>query len=166
MSLLDNRPPQRLVHASARAARLRNLRFSRHWEFFDSPRILGPSLQIAVFCPVHFPSPSLFHSIAIMCATCNAAESNGNTNGASANGTNGTNGSSHEGHTLIKSSHNPHPSHKSSPYAPVGDFLSNVSRFKIIGASSSFRRALSELRTIRTLLVVFESQRGAGNEHR
>jgi homocitrate synthase len=89
-----------------------------------------------------------------MCATCNAAESNGNTNGASANGTNGTNGtngSSHDGHTLVKSS----PAHKS-PYAPVGDFLSNVSRFKIIGTSFRSRRALSELRTMRKLIVVYE----------
>ena len=130
-------------------------------ESFDSPRILGPSLQIAAFCPIRFCNPSLSPSIAIMCATCNAAESNGNTNGASANGTNGANGSAPEGHTLVQSAHNPHPTHKS-PYAPVGDFLSNVSRFKIIGTSSSFPRALSELRTKRILLVVFD---GAGKEH-
>ncbi|KAF1993236.1 homocitrate synthase [Amniculicola lignicola CBS 123094] len=49
-----------------------------------------------------------------------------------ANGSNGTaNGSSHNGYTGIQSSHNPHPNHKS-PYQPVGDFLSNVSNFKII----------------------------------
>jgi homocitrate synthase len=99
-----------------------------------------------------------------MCATCNAAESNGNangnTNGASANGTNGVNGNGVEGHTLVKATPIPH---KSSPYAPVGDFLSNVSRFKIIGTSLSCRRALSELRTVRILLVVFD---GAGKGHR
>ncbi len=55
--------------------------------------------------------------------------SNGSTNGDNANG-------SHEGFTGIRSTHNPHPSHKS-PYQPVGDFLSNVSRFKIIGTSDS-----------------------------
>ncbi|KAF2188219.1 homocitrate synthase [Zopfia rhizophila CBS 207.26] len=46
---------------------------------------------------------------------------------------NGTNGTSrnHDDFTAIQSSHNPHPHHKS-PYQPVGDFLSNVSRFKII----------------------------------
>ncbi|KAF2129571.1 homocitrate synthase [Dothidotthia symphoricarpi CBS 119687] len=71
-----------------------------------------------------------------MCATCESAT-------APANGTNGTNGNANgssstndsngdrNGYTGIKSSHNPRLSHKS-PYAPVGDFLSNVSRFKII----------------------------------
>jgi hypothetical protein len=88
--------------------------------------------------PSHTSSTSFSHSTAIMCATCNEAVANGNTNGSSTNdtnGTNGTNGSSHDGFTSIKSSHNPVPHHKSSPYAPVGDFLSNVSRFKIIGTS-------------------------------
>jgi homocitrate synthase len=53
------------------------------------------------------------------------------TNGTNghANGTNGDN--SHPGYRAIESSHNPHPNHKS-PYRPVGDFLSNVSNFKII----------------------------------
>ncbi|KAL9117292.1 MAG: hypothetical protein Q9187_006174 [Circinaria calcarea] len=52
------------------------------------------------------------------------------------NGTNGhadtedKNGSIDE-YTAIQTPHNPHP-HHSSPYRPVGDFLSNVSRFKII----------------------------------
>jgi homocitrate synthase len=55
---------------------------------------------------------------------------NGHANGHS-NGVNGANGNSHEGFSAIKSSHNPHPNHKS-PYQPVGDFLSNVSNFKII----------------------------------
>jgi homocitrate synthase len=56
------------------------------------------------------------------------------TNGS--NGTNGTNGAngSHEGYTSVRTKQNPHPTHKS-PYQPVGDFLSNVSRFKIIGTS-------------------------------
>lgn len=37
----------------------------------------------------------------------------------------------HEGYTAIQSKQNPHP-HQSNPYKPVGDFLSNVSRFQII----------------------------------
>ena len=68
---------------------------------------------------------------------------------APANGTNGANGtSSHEGFTGVRSTHNPHPSHKS-PYQPVGDFLSNVSRFKIIGmpSCSPLRYRRHELRT-------------------
>jgi hypothetical protein len=65
-----------------------------------------------------------------MCPTCEPEQSNG-ANGA--NGANGTNG--HEGFTGVQSHHNPHTTHKS-PYQPVGDFLSNVSRFKIIGTSS------------------------------
>ena len=54
-----------------------------------------------------------------------------------ANGTNGTNSatahpqSGPPGYSAIQSTHNPHPHHRS-PYQPVGDFLSNVSRFKII----------------------------------
>ena len=53
---------------------------------------------------------------------------NGHANGVNgeANGANGD----HPGYTGIQSKHNPHP--HSSPYAPVGDFLSNVGRFKII----------------------------------
>ena len=49
--------------------------------------------------------------------------------------TNGTNGApiSKEGYTGVQTKQNPHPSHRS-PYQPVGDFLSNVGRFKIIGA--------------------------------
>ena len=35
------------------------------------------------------------------------------------------------GFTAIQSPYNPHPTHRN-PYQPVGDFLSNVSRFKII----------------------------------
>ena len=37
----------------------------------------------------------------------------------------------HEGFTSITTKQNPHP-HMKNPYQPVGDFLSNVSRFKII----------------------------------
>ncbi|KAJ5030127.1 homocitrate synthase [Bipolaris maydis] len=46
---------------------------------------------------------------------------------------NGTNGAprSKEGFTGVQTKQNPHPSHRS-PYQPVGDFLSNVGRFKII----------------------------------
>ena len=37
----------------------------------------------------------------------------------------------HEGFTAVQSTQNPHIASRN-PYQPVGDFLSNVSRFKII----------------------------------
>jgi len=37
----------------------------------------------------------------------------------------------HPGFTAVQTKSNPHP-HKSNPYQPVGDFLSNISNFKII----------------------------------
>ncbi|MCJ1440585.1 MAG: Saccharopine dehydrogenase [Stictis urceolatum] len=52
------------------------------------------------------------------------------TNGQATNSTNGANGE-HPGYTAIPSRENPHP-HSRNPYQPIGDFLSNVSRFKII----------------------------------
>ncbi|KAF4551998.1 Homocitrate synthase [Elsinoe fawcettii] len=56
---------------------------------------------------------------------------NGQTNGH-ANGTNGANGS-RAGYTGIEAPQNPHrPTKAANPYQPVGDFLSNVSNFKII----------------------------------
>ncbi|OCK90258.1 uncharacterized protein K441DRAFT_666283 [Cenococcum geophilum 1.58] len=68
-----------------------------------------------------------------MCPPVEEAPTNGTNDHA--NGVNDsndhTNGNSHEGFTSIRSNHNPHP-HYRSPYQPVGDFLSNVSRFKII----------------------------------
>lgn len=69
-----------------------------------------------------------------MCGSCNG-DSNGHA--ANDNGTNGTNGNgnNNEEFVPIKPAYQPPPVHKSSPYAPVGDFLSNVSRFKIIGTS-------------------------------
>ncbi|KAB8621917.1 hypothetical protein FH972_026026 [Carpinus fangiana] len=51
------------------------------------------------------------------------------TNGANGH-SNGTNGDTSDMKPVV-SEHNPHNNHKS-PYAPVGDFLSNVSKFKII----------------------------------
>jgi homocitrate synthase len=63
-----------------------------------------------------------------MCPPVEDSPSNG-ANGH-ANGANGAD-RDHPGYSAIKSQHNPHPHHKS-PYQPVGDFLSNVSRFKII----------------------------------
>lgn len=67
---------------------------------------------------------------------------NGHTNGA--NGTNGskkalvrssqsslTTSSDHNGYTGIHTRQNPH-SNSRNPYQPVGDFLSNISRFQII----------------------------------
>jgi homocitrate synthase len=67
-----------------------------------------------------------------MCPPVEEPTVNGS-NGHAANGVNGTNGTngSHPGYTAIQSQHNPHP-HSSSPYKSTGDFLSNVSRFKII----------------------------------
>ncbi len=32
----------------------------------------------------------------------------------------------------IQTNQNPHPARSANPYQPVGDFLSNISRFKII----------------------------------
>jgi homocitrate synthase len=37
----------------------------------------------------------------------------------------------HPGFTAVRTKSNPHP-HRANPYQPVGDFLSNVSNFKII----------------------------------
>ncbi|MCJ1476518.1 Saccharopine dehydrogenase [Lambiella insularis] len=62
---------------------------------------------------------------------------NGDANGHTTDTANGNpsvtvNGKrSHDGFTAITSKQNPHPNHKN-PYQPVGDFLSNVSRFQII----------------------------------
>lgn len=48
-----------------------------------------------------------------------------------ANGNGATNGDKSE-FSAIETKPAPAPHHKSSPYQPVGDFLSNISRFKII----------------------------------
>ncbi|TVY13844.1 Mitochondrial homocitrate synthase [Lachnellula arida] len=74
-----------------------------------------------------------------MCPSCEpeaAANTNGNghANGTSrgTNGTNGSNGANgHPGFTAVQTKSNPHQ-HRSNPYQPVGDFLSNVNNFKII----------------------------------
>ncbi|KAK2731137.1 Saccharopine dehydrogenase [Myotisia sp. PD_48] len=67
-------------------------------------------------------------------ATDTGAQSNNHTNGA--NGINGTESAiSHEGFTAVQTRQNPHPHVARNPYghnAGVTDFLSNVSRFKII----------------------------------
>jgi len=72
-----------------------------------------------------------------MCPSCEPETNGATTNGAShptingnPNGTVDGNGNL-EGYTAIQTSHNPHI-HNSSPYAPIGDFLSNINRFKII----------------------------------
>lgn len=70
-------------------------------------------------------SPDLFllstpTSQAIMCPSIDETPTNGHSNGAA------------EEFTPIEARPNPVPHHKSSPYQPVGDFLSNISRFKII----------------------------------
>jgi len=84
-----------------------------------------------------------------MCTSCEAAEptnshANGTTNGTSTNGTNGTTNGNHEGFTAIPVKPAPRPTAKAGPYAAVGDFLSNVGNFKIIG--TSFRTKLSILK--------------------
>jgi len=61
-----------------------------------------------------------------MCPTCEPEQTNGH-----ANGTNGNTNGNLEGYTGVQTRNNPRPDHVS-PYKPVGDFLSNVSRFKII----------------------------------
>jgi homocitrate synthase len=78
-----------------------------------------------------------------MCTSCNGDDaSNGHANGTTA--TNGTaNGTSHEGFTPIPIKSAPRPLPKSAPYAAVGDFLSNVGRFKIIGTSCNTCACLS-----------------------
>jgi len=72
-----------------------------------------------------------------MCPSCEpeaAANGNGHANGTSnvTNGSNGSNGANgHPGFTAVQTKSNPHQ-HRSNPYQPVGDFLSNVNNFKII----------------------------------
>ncbi|KAI9770735.1 MAG: Saccharopine dehydrogenase [Geoglossum simile] len=68
-----------------------------------------------------------------MCPPVETNGANGVNGHGHANGTNGAaNGTNrHEGFTSVESRENPHP-HRRHPYQPVGDFLSNVSRFKII----------------------------------
>ncbi|KAI9697284.1 MAG: Saccharopine dehydrogenase [Candelina mexicana] len=57
---------------------------------------------------------------------------NGHTNDAVNGSANGAaNGTSHEGYTGVQTNQNPHIQSRN-PYQPVGDFLSNISRFKII----------------------------------
>ena len=70
-----------------------------------------------------------------MCPTCEPEQANGT------NGTNGTSNGNHEGFTGVQTRNNPRSDHVS-PYKPVGDFLSNVSRFKIIGTSFSYHNTL------------------------
>ncbi|CAG8983971.1 hypothetical protein HYALB_00008832 [Hymenoscyphus albidus] len=70
-----------------------------------------------------------------MCPSCEpteAAPTNGHANGSSNGSSNGaSNGNSHPGFTAVETKSNPH-AHRSNPYQPVGDFLSNVNNFKII----------------------------------
>jgi len=62
-----------------------------------------------------------------MCPSCEPeAATNGN---AQANGS--SNGGAHPGFTAVQTKSNPHAV-RSNPYQPVGDFLSNISNFKII----------------------------------
>ncbi|KAK7635961.1 homocitrate synthase [Phyllosticta citricarpa] len=64
-----------------------------------------------------------------MSPSANSPPANG-VNGHANGHQNGSN-ASHPGFTGIRTAQNPHP-RPSNPYQPVGDFLSNVSRFKII----------------------------------
>ncbi|TVY49634.1 Homocitrate synthase, mitochondrial [Lachnellula occidentalis] len=70
-----------------------------------------------------------------MCPSCEpeaAANANGNGHANGTNGSNGSNGTNgHPGFTAVQTKSNPHQ-HRSNPYQPVGDFLSNVNNFKII----------------------------------
>lgn len=119
-------------------SRISALRFSsspvaRNFDPFLTHLALDSSLQIPAAS--RQSSSLLIPSFtATMCPPVDETPANG-TNGHAANGTSNGTDNGHEGFTGVQSSHNPHPSHKS-PYQPVGDFLSNVSRFKIIGTSS------------------------------
>ncbi|KAI9680208.1 MAG: Saccharopine dehydrogenase [Trizodia sp. TS-e1964] len=66
-----------------------------------------------------------------MCPT--PAQENGHSNGSNGNSVEADLGANlkHPGFTAVTIGQNPHP-HRSNPYQPVGDFLSNISRFKII----------------------------------
>ncbi|KAF4635718.1 hypothetical protein G7Y89_g2366 [Cudoniella acicularis] len=86
----------------------------------------------------HLLLPIISSSTTNMCPSCEpeaTTNSNGhtnsssNSNGATTNG--GSNGNAHPGFTAVETKSNPHP-HRSNPYQPVGDFLSNVNNFKII----------------------------------
>ncbi|RAL58756.1 hypothetical protein DID88_009171 [Monilinia fructigena] len=69
-----------------------------------------------------------------MCPSCepeqaiNTINSVANGNGSISNGSN----EAHPGYTAIETKKNPHPAKRDNPYQPVGDFLSNISSFKII----------------------------------
>ncbi|KAG9229598.1 mitochondrial putative homocitrate synthase [Amylocarpus encephaloides] len=69
-----------------------------------------------------------------MCPSCEpeaAANGNGSTNGHSNGNGTASNGNGHPGFTAVETKSNPH-AHRSNPYQPVGDFLSNVNNFQII----------------------------------
>ena len=83
-----------------------------------------------------------------MCSSCAPEQVHGT------NGTNGTNGEAvHNGHTNGTSSAPPvsPPRARANPYQPVGDFLSNVGRFKIIESTlregEQFANAFFDLET-------------------
>jgi homocitrate synthase len=70
-----------------------------------------------------------------MCPSADEVEANGvngQTNGVNGH-SNGANGdANHAGYTGIQTRSTPAPLNARNPYLPVGDFLSNVSKFKII----------------------------------
>lgn len=81
------------------------------------------ALQIPALFPRHFLPFHLTHPAITMCPSIEETP---------ANGTNGHSNGDASQFTAIEARANPAPHHKSSPYQPVGDFLSNISRFKII----------------------------------
>ena len=106
----------------------------RFLSFLTHTGKIPPSLRTS---PTQHPPPTLSAPLTSSFPQqfpnmCPPTEETPATNGHT-NGTNGANGSK-EGFTGVTTRQNPHPTHKS-PYAPVGDFLSNVGRFKIIGTS-------------------------------
>lgn len=69
-----------------------------------------------------------------MCPSCEPEPAaNGNGHASTNRSSNGSSGSpgSHPGFTAVQTKSNPHV-HRANPYQPVGDFLSNISNFKII----------------------------------
>ena len=92
-----------------------------------------------------------------MCPTCAPNGTNGTNGEASQNGETALNGQNGQnGHTNGV----PAPRVRSNPYQPVGDFLSNVGRFKIIESTlregEQFANAFFDLETKIKMWVVWQ----------